>query len=74
MSDQERIFSTADAAKVLGITTEGVRFLERQGKLRAAMRTVSGQRLFLKVDVERLRNEREARRDAAVQHARGDAA
>ena len=58
--------TVADAAKLLGdVTPDGVRWLDRTGELRS-MRTLSGQRLFWRSDVLKLR----ARRDALAR-ARG---
>jgi excisionase family DNA binding protein len=65
----EEILTTADAAKLLNLTPDGVRWLERNGRLRT-MRTVSGQRLFFKSEVLRLL----ARRDAAADAPSMDAA
>ncbi len=50
MSD---ILTVRDAAKVLGISDQMVRWHERQGHIRA-IRTVRGWRLFLHKDVEAL--------------------
>jgi hypothetical protein len=46
--------TTADVARILKITPDGVLYLERRGKLRA-QHTPSGQRIFQLDDVERLR-------------------
>jgi len=45
---------------VLGLSTERVRQLERDGRL-PAERTAGGVRIFREEDVERLRREREER-------------
>lgn len=55
--DREELLSTADVARCLGITPEGVRYLERRGKVKAA-RTRSGQRIFRLEDVEQLARDR----------------
>lgn len=57
MSDQ--ILRTSDAAKLLGITPDGVRWLVEQGRLQS-MRTPSGQHLFTHRDVQRLAAQRAA--------------
>jgi len=49
--------TTADAARALRMTDEGVRWLVRQGTL-AAERTRSGQYLFRAYDVEQLASDR----------------
>jgi len=51
--DGDELLSTKDAGRILDLTPEGVRYLERRGKLRAQYLR-SGQRLFLLGDVERL--------------------
>ena len=51
------IVSVTDAARTLGLSEPGVRYLERTGKLRA-FRTTRGQRLFLMSDVEALARQR----------------
>ena len=45
--------TTADAAKVLGVTPATVRAYEESGRL-PAVRTAGGYRLFLRTDVARL--------------------
>lgn len=52
---------TSDAARVLGVTADAVRDMERRGVL-PAVRTASGVRLFSRADVERLAADREAKR------------
>lgn len=56
-----QILTTGDAAKRLNISGEYVRKLTREGKL-SAMRTAGGQYLFNASEVERLRIEREVKR------------
>lgn len=51
------LLSVADSAKILNLTPDAVRALERKGKLRA-MRTHSGMRLFDLGDVLNLARER----------------
>jgi DNA-binding transcriptional MerR regulator len=52
-AQHEQLLSTGDVARILEITPDGVRHLERVGKLRAR-RTVSGHRIFSAADVEEL--------------------
>jgi excisionase family DNA binding protein len=61
MVDREELLTTSDAAKVLQVSTDWVRELERQGRL-PALKTRSGQRLFFVEDVERLAQARDAKR------------
>ena len=51
--------TVADAAKILDVTADGVRWLDRTGQLRST-RTLSGQRLFWRSDVLELRACRDA--------------
>jgi len=57
----EKKLETFDAAKILNVTPNTVRDLERRGRL-PAERTASGTRLFKQADVERLAAERAAQR------------
>ncbi len=59
--DALEFLTTGDSAHVLGISPDGVRFLDRTGRLRA-IRTVSGLRLFRRCDVEKLAAARARRR------------
>ena len=61
------LLSSAEAAELLGVGTSRVRQMHLAGELPAAM-TLPGRthHLFLRVDVERLRAEREARQESAV--------
>jgi DNA-binding transcriptional MerR regulator len=59
-----QILTTSDAAKRLDLTPAAVRSLARQGTLRVAIVTVSGQRLFESVEVDRLAMERAQARQA----------
>jgi excisionase family DNA binding protein len=52
--------TTSDAARILGLSPDMVRHLERAGRLRAE-RTPGGWRFFARAEVERLRGERETR-------------
>jgi excisionase family DNA binding protein len=54
----EQLLSTGDVARRLGVSSEFIRKLAREGKL-AAMRTAGGQRIFRNEDVERLAADRE---------------
>jgi excisionase family DNA binding protein len=49
----DALLSTNDASKILQLTPESVRLLERSGKL-PATRSAGGIRLFKREDVERL--------------------
>jgi excisionase family DNA binding protein len=51
--DRDELLSTRDAGKLLNISSDGVRYLERRGKLPAQFLR-SGQRLFRLADVEKL--------------------
>lgn len=51
------LLTTGDASRILNCSTDLVRHFERTGIL-AALRTVGGQRIFRRVDVERLRDRR----------------
>lgn len=50
---RDQLLSTMDVARILNITPDGVRYLERGGKLPASF-TKSGQRIFRERDVQRL--------------------
>jgi excisionase family DNA binding protein len=53
----EELLTTRDVSKLLDISTEWVRALERQGRL-PALKTRSGQRLFMAADVEAFAQQR----------------
>jgi DNA-binding transcriptional MerR regulator len=55
------VLLVGDVAEVLGLTENGVRFLERGGKLPAFARTPGGVRVFDSATVERVRQQRAAR-------------
>lgn len=59
--DPEDLMTAADAARILSITPDMVRLLARQGRLRAAVRTIRGVRLFRRADVQELAETRAAR-------------
>jgi excisionase family DNA binding protein len=50
----EKLLTVADASHILGITPATVRLLVSQGKLKVAVWTERGQRLFKRSEVERL--------------------
>jgi excisionase family DNA binding protein len=56
---------TNDVARILGVSPETVRLLERLGRL-PALKTERGVRLFDRRDVERLAREREERRTSRL--------
>lgn len=60
------LMTTGEAARVLGLSPDMVRLLERNGRL-PAQRTANGLRLFRRVDVEGLAaaRARSARRDGS---------
>jgi excisionase family DNA binding protein len=51
MADHQEFLTTGDVARALGKSADWVRELERQGRL-PALKTRSGQRLFMAADVE----------------------
>jgi len=63
LTSDSQIYGMKDAAKALDLTADGVRYLVNRGRLRQ-LRTPSGQRLFLREDVERLAAEGSAVRDS----------
>jgi excisionase family DNA binding protein len=67
-SDPNDLLTPSDAARVLGLSPDSVRVLSDNGRL-AALRTVSGRRLFRRGDVDKLAAER-ARQSAAAALAR----
>lgn len=71
--DAGELLTPADAGRLLGLTGQGIRYLEGRGVLRC-QRTASGVRLFRRRDVERLRARREAcrRADAAARAPAAD--
>ncbi len=60
-TDEISIISVSDAARILEVCVPTIRNWVRAGKLNA-MRTPSGQRLFLREEIERLARERGAAR------------
>jgi DNA-binding transcriptional MerR regulator len=59
--DKDELLLTSEVGKILKISPDWVRGLERTGRL-PALKTPGGVRLFKRCDVERLAREREARR------------
>ena len=57
------MLTTGWVARRLGLSSERIRQLEREGKLKAE-RTASGVRIFHEADVDRLERERQEREDA----------
>lgn len=52
------LLSSADAARILGLSADMVRLLARSGRLRTAVQSVRGVRLFRRTDVDALAAER----------------
>jgi excisionase family DNA binding protein len=65
MPQDDLLLTTTDAARAIGVSAETIRAWENSGKL-PALRTVSGQRLFSRRDVDRARDQRTSRRAAHV--------
>jgi hypothetical protein len=59
-----RLLEPTDAGRVLGVSASRVRALADEGRLKVAAKTERGLRLFTPDDVERLKAEREAGRQA----------
>jgi excisionase family DNA binding protein len=57
----ERLMSTGDAARILGVTPATIRLMERQGRLPSLGRTQGGIRLFRRADVQRVARRRAQR-------------
>lgn len=55
--DPDDLMTTGEAARLLGLSPDMVRVLERENRL-PAQRTTNGVRLFRRRDVERLADER----------------
>jgi len=62
-ADGAELLSTAEAARLLGLSADMVRLLARAGRLRVSARTPSGVRLFQRADVEALVAERRGQPD-----------
>jgi excisionase family DNA binding protein len=56
-NESDELMTVADAGRILGVSTDMVRLLERDGRL-PCMRTVRGVRLFRRADVVQLAEER----------------
>ena len=61
MNTEAEYVQTGEAARILQLGPDMVRYLERTGRLPAAIKTERGLRLFLRRDVELLARQREAR-------------
>jgi excisionase family DNA binding protein len=59
-SRPDDLMTTGEAARLLDLSPDGVRWIEREGRL-PAQRTTNGQRLFRRGDVEALAAERARR-------------
>jgi DNA-binding transcriptional MerR regulator len=57
----EKFLLPGEAAKIVGCGAENIRVLERTGKLKAAIKTGSGVRLFAREDIDRLVQQRKQR-------------
>jgi hypothetical protein len=55
------VIGTAEAAKIIGITREGVNWLARTGRLKAAIVLNTGQKLFARTEVLKFAKARRAR-------------
>jgi len=62
----DELLETAEAGRVLSLTPAAVRLLAKQGKLRAAVLTGRGQRLYRRADVESLARARRNRPGAVA--------
>jgi excisionase family DNA binding protein len=71
MSDRnpEELLTPSEAAHILSLSSDTVRLLSDKGAL-PTLRTMSGRRLFRRVDVERLAEER-LRKGQPAEQARG---
>lgn len=58
----ETVLTIGEAAKILNLSTQRVRQLNARGALHAS-RTGTGMRIFERSEVERLRDEREKRKN-----------
>jgi hypothetical protein len=58
----ENLLTSVDAARILGLSSDMVRVLAREGRLLAAVASVRGVRMFRKADVEALAAERAGHR------------
>ena len=62
--ESEDMLLTNGAGRELGLTPDGVRYLERTGRLQAIR--VNGVRVFRRVDVEALKRQRAQRRPSTT--------
>ena len=58
MNEEQELFTTSAAARLIGRSSESVRAYARAGRI-AATRTTTGLRLFRRADLERLAAELE---------------
>lgn len=65
---EDELLTTADAARLLGITPATVRVHADHGRLPVAVRTQGQMRLFRREDVENFRRARDGARRAAQGH------
>ena len=66
-----RFLSTADAARVLGVTPATIRLMARRGDLPVAAMTEGGIHLFRRTAVEALARRRAKRQQARERHREG---
>ncbi len=62
----ENLLTPADAARILGVTPATVRLMVQTGRLRVAVRTEGGIRLFRRAEIERLATQRAEQAKARV--------
>jgi excisionase family DNA binding protein len=65
----EDLLNVSDAARLIGISSAGVRALADRGQLPVWRRTVGGMRLFVRRDVESLMKQRAERRTRRAERA-----
>jgi hypothetical protein len=70
--DRSELLLAMDVGKVLDLTPQSVRALARSGKLRVAMQTKSGTRLFLLADVTKYKADRDRAQVARARGVRGE--
>jgi DNA-binding transcriptional MerR regulator len=61
------LLTTADFAREVGRTPAAIRAAARDGRIRVAVRTASGQRLFTREELERVKAERATKADDGPQ-------
>ena len=55
------LLTVSEVARLLGLSPDGVRLLEREGKLPAHIKVGKGQRLFDRATVEKLKRKRRSK-------------